>query len=60
MVFIDWAHQNDRQNLNFMKAINVVDEKCLEMVLKGPFSRIVRFVSDQSLANIGLILLMSF
>ena len=52
MVFIDWAHQNDRQNLNFMKAINVVDEKCLEMVLKGPFSRIVRFVSDQSLIRL--------
>ena len=51
-IFIDWAHQNDRQNLNFMKAINVVDEKCLEMVLKGQFSRIVRFVSDQSLVSV--------
>ena len=26
-IFIDWAHQNDRHILSFMKAINVVDEK---------------------------------
>ena len=26
-IFIDWAHQNDRQILSFMKAINVVDKQ---------------------------------
>ena len=26
-IFIDWAHQNDRQNLSFVGAINVVGEK---------------------------------
>ena len=26
-IFIDWAHQNDRQNLSFVRAINVVGEK---------------------------------
>ena len=26
-IFLDWAIQNDRQNLSFVKAINVVVEK---------------------------------
>ena len=26
-ILIGWAHQNDRQNLSFVKAINVVDRK---------------------------------
>ena len=26
-IFIDWAHQNDPQNLIFVKAINVVVKK---------------------------------
>ena len=26
-ISIDWAHQNDRQNLSFMGAIDVVGEK---------------------------------
>ena len=26
-IFIDWAHQNDRQNLSFVGAINAVGKK---------------------------------
>ena len=52
-IFIDWAHRNDHQNLSVMKAINVVDKKWQEMVLKGPFSDIVHFVFDQSLHQSG-------
>ena len=26
-ILIDWAHQNDRQNLSFVKVINVVGRK---------------------------------
>ena len=26
-IFIDWAHQNDWQNLSFVKAINVAAKK---------------------------------
>ena len=32
--FIDWAHQNDRQNLSFMRDSNEVAKKWTEMVLK--------------------------
>ena len=32
-IFIGWAHQNDRQMLSFMEAINVVGEK---MTGNGP------------------------
>ena len=35
--FIDWAPQNDRQNLSFMKAINVIDEKMARNSAMQPF-----------------------
>ena len=33
-IFIDWAHQNDRQNLIFMKSICVVNKKMARNGLK--------------------------
>ena len=50
-IFIDWAHQNDRQNLIFMKSICVVNKKMAGNGLKRAISSIVRFVSNQSLGG---------
>ena len=33
-IYTDWAHQNDRQNLIFVKAINVVVKKMARNGLK--------------------------
>jgi hypothetical protein len=33
-ILISWAHQNDCQNLSFVKAINVVGEKRPEILVK--------------------------
>ena len=49
-ISIDWAHQNDRQNLIFVKAIMKLSRKWPEMVLQWPTSSIVRFIYDQTLA----------
>ena len=35
-IYTDWAHQNDRQNLSFMKYINVVSKKMTGNSLKMP------------------------
>ena len=53
-IFIDWAHQNDCQNLSFVKAINVVVKKRPEMIVQWPTPSIVRFISDQSLVSAKL------
>ena len=53
-IFIDWAHQNDLQNLSFVKAINVVVKKRPEMIVQWPTPSIVRFISDQSLVSAKL------
>ena len=44
-----WALQNDRQNLSFVKANNVVGEKMAGNTCKWPFHIFVIFVSKQSL-----------
>ena len=51
---IGWAHQNDLQNLSFVKAINVVVKKWPEMIVQWPTPSIVRFISDQSLVSAKL------
>ena len=33
-ILIGWAHQNDRQNLSFLKAINVVGNKLAGITCK--------------------------
>ena len=57
-IFIDWAHQNDRQNLSFVKAINVVVKKWPEMIVQWPTPSIVRFISNQSLSNSHLLMIL--
>ena len=37
-IYTDWAHQNDRQNLSFVKYIVVVGEKMTRNSLKMPNS----------------------
>ena len=44
-ILVGWAHQNDCQNLSFVKAINVGGKK---MVLKWSTHSLVIFISDQS------------
>ena len=44
-----WAHQNDSQNLSFVKAINEVGKKWPEILVKWPTPSFVLFVSKQSL-----------
>ena len=44
-----WALKNDRQNLSFVKAINVVGEKRPEIPIKWPTPSFVIFISKQSL-----------
>ena len=46
------ALQNDCQNLGFVKAINVVDKKWPELLVKCPTSSFVLFISKQSLNGI--------
>ena len=48
-ILIDWVHQNDSQNLSFVKTTNVFVKKWPEMFVQWPTPSIVRFVSDQSL-----------
>ena len=50
-IFIDWAHQNDRQNLIFVEAINVVVKKWPEMVVQWPTPTIADFLPAQSLVH---------
>ena len=45
-----WALQNDRQNLSFVKATNVVGEKRPEILVKWPTPSFVIFISKQSLS----------
>ena len=44
-----WVHQNDSQNLSFVKAIDEVGKKRPEMLEKWPTPSFVLFVSKQSL-----------
>ena len=37
-IYTDWAHQNDRQNLSFVKYMGVVGEKMTRNSLKMPNS----------------------
>ena len=39
--YIDWAHQNDHQNLSFVKYTGAVGEKLPETVLKCQTPRVV-------------------
>ena len=48
-IFIDWAYQNDCQNLSFVKANYVIVKKWPEMIVQWSTPSIVRFISDQSL-----------
>ena len=50
-IFIDWVHQNERQNLSFVKANYVVVKKWPEMIVQWPTSSIVRFIYDQTLGS---------
>ena len=48
-IFTCWAHQNDSQNLSFVKAVNEDGKKWSEMLVKWPTPSFVFFVSKQSL-----------
>ena len=48
-IFTCWVHQNDSQNLSFVKAIDEVGKKRPEMLEKWPTPSFVLFVSKQSL-----------
>ena len=51
-IFTCWALKNDRQNLSFVKATNVVaKKKWSEILVKWPFHIFVIFVSKQSLST---------
>ena len=48
-IFTCWVHQNDSQNLSFVKAIDEVGKKRPEMLEKWPTPSFVLSVSKQSL-----------
>ena len=49
-----WALQNDGQNLSFVKTINSVVKKWLEVFVKWPTPNFVIFISKQSLQQLSL------
>ena len=44
-----WTHQNDSQNLSFVKAINAISKEMARNLIKWPTPRFVILVSKQSL-----------
>ena len=52
-ILVGWAHQNDRQNLSFVKAIDVGGRKMTRNTRKWPTPTFVIFVSDRSLYQLN-------
>ena len=46
-----YASQNDRPNLNFVKDSNVVGNKMTTNDQKGPFQKVVSFLTEQTLVQ---------